>query len=196
MLVSLNIKAILQETTLHRRREKLAAMTNGLGLGDAYDATIARIKAQEGDRSRLGMAALMWILYSERPLNVDELCHALAVEIGSSDINANNIPSIRVVLGCCQGLTAVDRGSSTMRLIHFTLKEYLSRHADIFNSPHSEIAETCLTYLNFKAIKDLSAHPSRDFKDSPLPKICFFALGKSHANEVLRSLKTPCAQPP
>ena len=29
------------------------------------------------------MAALMWISHSERPPNVDEICHALAVEIGS-----------------------------------------------------------------------------------------------------------------
>ncbi|RPA90136.1 hypothetical protein L873DRAFT_502581 [Choiromyces venosus 120613-1] len=34
LLVSLNIEAILQETTISRRRQKLMAMTNGLG--DAY----------------------------------------------------------------------------------------------------------------------------------------------------------------
>jgi len=35
-------------------------MAGGLGLGDAYDATIQRIKAQQGDRSRLGMTAIPW----------------------------------------------------------------------------------------------------------------------------------------
>ena len=144
LLVSLNIKAILQETTLHRRREKLGAMRDGLELGDAYHATIVRIKAQEGDKARIGMTALMWISHAERPLKTDEICHALAVEIGSTDINTNNVPSIRTVLSCCQGLTAVD-GSSTIRLIHLTLKEYLSRHADLFHRAHAKIAETCLT---------------------------------------------------
>ena len=33
LLVSLNIDAVLQETTIHRRRQKLSAMTDGLGLG-------------------------------------------------------------------------------------------------------------------------------------------------------------------
>jgi len=168
LLVSLNIKAILQETTLHRRREKLGTMTNGLGLGGAYDAAIGRIKAQEGDGARLGMEALMWISHSERSLTVDEICHALAVEIGSADINFSNMPSIRTVLSCCQGLAAVDEGSSTIRLIHFTLKEYLSRHTDLFDTPHSKIAETCLTYLNFQAIKDLSASLSRGLRGSSL----------------------------
>jgi len=143
-------------------------MIDGLGLGDAYGATIGRIKAQNGDRARLGMEALMWISHSERPLSVDEICHALAVEIGSTDINTNNVPSIRTVIGCCFGLATVDKGSSTIRLVHFTLKEYLSRHTDLFDKPHSGIAETCLTYLNFQAIKELSSRPSDDFKGIPL----------------------------
>jgi len=143
-------------------------MRGSLGLGDAYDTTIGRIKAQEGDRARLGMAALMWISHSERPLNVDEICHALAVEIGLPDLDARNVPSIRTVIGCCQGLAAIDKGSSTIRLIHFTLKEYLSRHADLFDGAHSKIAETCLTYLNFRAIKDLSTSPFYDLGGTPL----------------------------
>jgi len=164
LLVSLNIEMILQETTLHRRREKLDATTDGLGLGDAYGATIGRIKAQNTDRARLGIEALMWISHSERPLSVDEICHALALEIGSAEINTDNLPSIRTVLGCCLGLATVDKGSSTIRLIHFTLKEYLSRHADLFDKPHSGIAETCLTYLNFPAMKQLPSRPSYGFK--------------------------------
>ena len=143
-------------------------MTSGLGLGDAYYATIQRIKAQGGDRGRLGMEALMWISHSERPLNVHEICHALATEIGSAGININNVPSVRTVLTCCQGLIAVDKGSSTIRLIHFTLKQYLSHHADLFDRPHSTIAETCLTYLNFQAIKDFSVVPSLDLRGTPL----------------------------
>ena len=42
-----------------------------------------------------------------------------------------------------------------MRLVHFTLKEYLSAHPDIFSSPHATIAEICLTYLNSQQVKDL-----------------------------------------
>ena len=34
LLVSLNIDAILQETTMHRKRQKLNTMTSGLRLGD------------------------------------------------------------------------------------------------------------------------------------------------------------------
>jgi len=142
-------------------------MTNGLGLVDAYDATIGRIKAQEGDRARLGMAAIMWISHSVRPLNLDEISHALAVEIGSTGIDINNVPSIRTVLSYCQGLATTNEGSSTIRLIHPTLKEYLSNRADLFDRPHSIIAETCLTYLNFQVIRDSPVRAFHGWWDTP-----------------------------
>ena len=87
LLVSLNIEAILQESTIYRRRERLSKMTDGLGLEDVYGATIERIKAQGGDKSRFGMGALMWISHAERPLQADELCYALPVQLGSMDLN-------------------------------------------------------------------------------------------------------------
>jgi len=49
LLVSLSIGAIIQETTIHRRRQKLRGVTDGLGLGDAYGATPSRIKGQGGE---------------------------------------------------------------------------------------------------------------------------------------------------
>src|SRR5437588_407377 len=159
--------AILQETTISRRRQKLKAMTDGLGLGDVYGATLDRIKGQGGEKSRLGMAALMWISHSERPLKPDELCHALAVEIGSLTLDADNVPSIGTLLVCCQGLVAVDKEASTVRLIHFTLQEYLRAHPDLFGTAHSTMAETCLSYLNSQQVKGLSTSPSPDLQGTP-----------------------------
>jgi len=147
-------------------------MADGSGLGDVYGATIERIKAQDGDKSRLGMAALMWISHAERPLKADELCHALAVRLGSTDFNTDNVPSISTLVGCCQGLITVDKGASTVRLIHFTLQEYLSSHLDIFSRPHSAMAEICLTYLNSQQIKALPTAPSTDTQSTPFLEYC------------------------
>ena len=140
----MNIDAILQETTTRRRRQKLSAITDGLGLESAYGETLDRIKKQGEGRARLGMAALMWISCSERPLKAVELSHALAVEIGSPNLDTDDVPSIGTVLSCCQGLIAVDKEVSTVRLIHFTLQEYLRAHPEIFGTTHSTMAETCL----------------------------------------------------
>jgi len=147
---------------MSRRREKLHKMTGRLGLEDVYGATIERIKAQGGDKSRLGMGALMWICHAEVPLSPKELCHALAIELGSTVFDVGNIPSIMTLVGCCQGLIIVDKEESAMRLIHFTLREYLSAHPDIFNRPHAAIAEICLTYLNCQQVKTLSVDTEAD----------------------------------
>ena len=59
LLVSLNLDAILQETTIHRRWERLQVMTDGSGLEDAYGVTLHRIKAQGDQKSGLGVNVLM-----------------------------------------------------------------------------------------------------------------------------------------
>ena len=149
--------AILGETTAYGRRQKLKAITQGLDLKDVYGATIERIKEQGGEKARLGMRALMWISHSERILQLDELLHALTVEIGSTDLNAERIPLVEALLSCCLGLVIVDREASTVRLIHYTLQEYLYTCSDLFGATHSIMAETCLTYLNFRTINDISS---------------------------------------
>ena len=137
-------------------------MTDSSGLEGAYGATLSRIKGQGGEKSRLGMAALMWIFHAERPLRVDELRHALGIEIGSADLDGSNVPSIGTVLACCQGLVSVDKEASTVRLIHFTLQEYLQAHPELFDRPHATMAEICLSYLNSHQVLALSCGPSDD----------------------------------
>jgi len=147
-------------------------MTNGLEVGDVYGATIKRIKAQDGDKSRLGMTTLMWISHAERPPRSDELCQALGVQLGSTEFDVGNIPSISTLVNCCQGLITVDKEASTVRLIHFTLQEYLSVHPDIFSKPHAAMAEICLTYLNSKQVKALSTADSDDTWNTPFLEYC------------------------
>ena len=167
LLVSLSIESVLGEITLDRRRKKLDEMSKGEGLRGAYAATLSRIKAQEGGRSKLGMEVLMWVSHAERPLHVDELCHALGVEEGSRDFNnIRDFPSARTLLACCLGLVTIEKSSSTFRLVHYTLQEYLSDNPNLFTNPHSVIAGVCLTYLNFRHIKSLSSNlrPASDRK--------------------------------
>jgi len=190
LLVFLSIETILEETTIYRRREKLGAIESGLDLGGAYKATLGRIRAQGGEKTRLGMAVLMWISHSRRSLQADEICHALAVRIGSKDINSDNIPAIPTLLSCCQGLVTMDKGTSTVRLIHYTLQEYLCTHPDLFNRAHSTVAETCLTYLNFQSIKDLSADSSPDPRDTPFLKYASLYWGTHLRMELSDHAKT------
>ena len=114
----------------------------------------------------------MWISHAERPLQADELCHALAVKLGSTDFNTDNIPLISTLVSCCQGLITVDKEASTVRLIHFTLQEYLSTHPDVFSGPHSAMAEICLSFLSSRRVKALSTGPSPDAQNIPFLSYC------------------------
>jgi len=189
LLVSLNIDAILAEVTIHQRRKKLEEMTQGNGLSEAYTATLTRIKEQKGHKSVLGFKALMWVLYSERPLRVEELCHALGVEIGSADLELENIPALRIVLASCLGLITVEVSSSTVRLVHFTLQEYLSDDPTLFHSPHSSIAEVCLTYLNFGLVRDLSPTLRRAPSTTPLLEYASIYWWRHTKREVTEKIK-------
>ena len=156
LLVSLNIEAILGEVTIGLRRKKLEEMARGDGLPDAYAATLSRMKGQKGNKSVLGLKVLKWVLYSERPLQAEELCHALAVEMGSRDLDSKNVPALRTLLSSCLGFVTVEESSSIVRLVHFTLQEHLLSDPTLIPSPHSTIAEVCLIYLNFECVRDLS----------------------------------------
>src|SRR5205807_47038 len=155
LLVSLNMDAILAEVTISQRRKKLAEMTRGNGLSDAYTATLTRLKAQKGYKSILGLKVLMWVVHSERPLQTEELCHALGVEVGSTELDVENVPAVHTLLASSLGLVMVEESSSTVRPVHYTLKEHLSSDPTLFHNPHATIAEVCLTYLNFGSVRDL-----------------------------------------
>jgi len=110
----------------------------------------------------------MWVLYSERPLRGVELCNALGVEIGSADVDPENVPSLRTLVASCVGLVTVEESSSTVSLVHFTLQEYLSSDPTLFDNPHSAIPGVCLTYLNFGSVRCLSPTLSSAHLTTPL----------------------------
>jgi len=164
LLVSLAIDAILGEVTVSERRRKLNEMTQGNQLGDAYATSLARMKAEKGSIFRLGMEALIWVSNSQRPLHTSELCCALGVKAGSVDLDLEDVPEIQTILRCSLGLITVEDSSSTVRLVHSSLQEYLSSNPGLFQSTHSMMAEVCLTYLNFPYIRKLSPAECPDSK--------------------------------
>ncbi|RPB01343.1 hypothetical protein L873DRAFT_1569250, partial [Choiromyces venosus 120613-1] len=119
-------------------------------------------REQKGGRSRLGMQVLMWISHGERPLRIEELCHALAVEIDSTKLDPGNIPSQDSVLESGLGLAMVDKETSAVRLTHPTFREYLCSPG-ILPGGHKMLGETCSTYLNYEHV-------------SQLPSNCFSAI--------------------
>ena len=174
----------MRGTTVARRRKTLKSIKDGSGLGEAYGSTLERIKAQDEERAKLAVATLTWVCHSERPLQVDELCHTLAVERGERDFDPENVPSIDTLLDCCQGLVTVDPEASAVRLIHYTVQEYLCSHPGLGSKPHSILTENCLTYLNSLRVQNSTSHSLPNYGSMPFLKYSARYWG-THANRGL-----------
>jgi len=129
---------------------------NNMDLDSLYGETLQQIRQQKGDLPRIGMKVLMWVSHAERPLRMDELYHALEIDVETADFHPNNIRSQETVLGSCLGLVMAEKRTLKVRLIHDTLQQYLSRPG-ILSGAHKVLSETCLAYLNYGQVKRLRA---------------------------------------
>ena len=113
-----------------------------------------RIRGQVKDQEELAKQVLSWITCAKRPLTTSELQHALAVEVGESALDEENLPQIEDMVSVCAGLVAVDKESNIIRLAHYTTQEYFERtHNQWFPNAETDITQICITYLSFSAFE-------------------------------------------
>jgi hypothetical protein len=65
---------------------------------------MGRIEGQLQDQEELAKQVLSWITCAKRPLTILELQHALAIEIGDSKLDEENLPQIEDMVSVCAGL--------------------------------------------------------------------------------------------
>lgn len=120
-----------------------------------YDTTIERIKRQGTQRSELALTVLGWISHAQRPLLIDELRNALAVDFSESEnyervrqVDVDNLVRPQLLVDICAGLITIEQESKIVRLVHFTTQEYFNKNSDLyFPDVPAKITGTCLTYL-------------------------------------------------
>ena len=124
-------------------------------LGQAFENTIQRIEDEPRNRRRVATEALMWVSHARRPLRVDELCHALATKLGDTELDQDDLLPPRAIVESCSGLLVLDDESSTIRLVHYTLKDFLhSRGAQLLRQEETHITQVLITYLCFNEVSD------------------------------------------
>lgn len=140
------MQIILEAMTRAEIRRSLRNLS--ASLGQAFQDTIQRIDEETPSRRQVAMRCLMWVSRARRPLSVEELRQALATEIGESQFDEDNLLQSKYIIDCCFGLMIIEEESSTVRLVHYTLQDYLqSRHQHRLISDETEITKICLTYL-------------------------------------------------
>ena len=131
----------------------------------AYKEAMERIEGQITDSQELAKQALSWIICATRPLTTSELRHALAVEIGESKLDQENLPEIEDVLSVCAGLVTVDEESDVIRLVHYTTQEYFERTwTSWFSNAQKDITMVCVTYLLFEVFDTGFCPTDEDFE--------------------------------
>ncbi|RPA93171.1 hypothetical protein L873DRAFT_1706513, partial [Choiromyces venosus 120613-1] len=161
---------------------KLREMANGLN--SAYTATLERVNVQPCALVGFGVKPLMWISLAEQPLLIGVLCYALAVDVESPSFDIEMVPPIETVVASCMGLVTIDHASSTVRLVHATLQEYLRSHqGHVFRSPRAAIAGGCLSYLGIPSVRELLCDIETATPAFP-PHLCLLLRG-AHARKQL-----------
>ncbi|KAJ9217078.1 hypothetical protein DTO166G4_1133 [Paecilomyces variotii] len=157
LLAQLYVDSLMRKKSPKAIRSLLEELTNGSKTYDsAYDNAMQRIEDQVTDQKEMAWEVLSWITCAKRPLTTTEIQNALAVELGESDLDEDNISDLDDIISACAGLVTVtvDASSSVIRLVHYTAQEYFERTwTRWFPDAHKSIATTCVTYLSFNAFR-------------------------------------------
>jgi ankyrin repeat protein len=133
---------------------------------NAYKAAMERIESQLSDEEELAKQVLSWITCAKRPLTTSELEHALAVEIGQSQLDEQNLCQVEDMVSVCAGLVTIDDESGIIRLVHYTTQEYFERtQKNWFPDAESDITAICITYLSFSVFEEGFCQTDKKFEE-------------------------------
>ena len=116
----------------------------------AYENAMERILTQAKGDADLATATISWVLRSKRPLSSLELQHALAIEPNSPAPDPTNLVEPDELLSVCGGLVIADRETDIVRLVHYTMQEYLERHQTRWLPlANLYLATACVSYMSY-----------------------------------------------
>lgn len=156
----------LKEGLKDLRQASRSSYDRSSALYDAYDKVMDRIERQKGDLPRVAMQILSWIVKAKRTITVAELQHALAVEVGKTELDEENLPQMEDMVLACSGLVTVDNESFVIRLVHYTTQEYFERpQKDWFPQAEADITKVCATYLSFRVFESGFCQSDSEFEE-------------------------------
>lgn len=146
LLARLYVDILAQLPT--KRKVLKALETLPESIESTYADAWCRICSQKPELAETGKKVLSWILCARRPLQVQELQHALAIEKDDPELDEDGILDIDCLTSFCAGLVIIDEHSGTMSLVHPTTNEYfLKNKSDLLPLAHELLAVTCTTHL-------------------------------------------------
>ncbi|KAL9014436.1 MAG: hypothetical protein Q9173_000918 [Seirophora scorigena] len=157
LFAHLQIGRLRRQSSPRMVRENVNALPTGVYATYAED--IGRIEEQSEEDCQLAKRALSYIFTARRPLSVEELRHALAIEAAATELDETAFPDSETLLNVSAGLIRIDQKTKTIRLVHYTLQEYFEKYpGELLPDLEHMIATTCLTYLSLDVFSNGSCN--------------------------------------
>jgi hypothetical protein len=123
-----------------------AAQSIQFDLSLAYAKMLSRIRPK-------GLRLIQWVFFARYPLTLEQLRFATAIKEGMRDLDSKRDLPFPSFTDCALGLLVVDSKEKTVRFVHSTIRDYLTKHSlQYFPDGHVLLARTCLTYLSFSSL--------------------------------------------
>lgn len=154
LLARLQMDSLVTQTSPRHVLKALESLPEGLNetFGDAID----RIRSQSEAYWELAKRVISWIFYAKRRLWISELVIILAVEPGDTKFDPLGLHERDLILEVCCGLISIDEQDGTVRLVHYTLQEYLiACWHGLWPKAEEAVAASCIAYLT---LEDVSVH--------------------------------------
>lgn len=169
-----------------------------------------RIQEQGGEPESKAMQALMVLTFARRPLTVNELRYALAVDLDfpKDGVDEENLYSIDYIKSCCAGLVAVQTSNpilqtppseetaasvahkhklnadNIVQLAHKSIRDYLSSESKWFTQPQSKMVLICQAFIEDDQSQREENQPQTN-KSYPFLSYAQDHWGSHHAEAVL-----------
>ncbi|RMJ19346.1 hypothetical protein CDV36_000932 [Fusarium kuroshium] len=112
LLAKLHFESLIGKMTAKAIRRTLESLPTGSDAYDsAYEEVMNRIEDQNKDKRDMAKKALLWITCAKWRLTKPELQEALAVELGETKLDQDNLPNMKDVASVCAGLVTIDEDS-------------------------------------------------------------------------------------
>jgi hypothetical protein len=193
LLAQLHLESLIGKTSVKAVRSALKELPSGSNAYDyAYETAMKRIDEQVPGHRDLAKQILLWITCAKRPLTTVELRHALAIEVGTAELNEDALPEIEDMVLVCVGLVTIDEQSDIIRLVHYTTQQYFdSYRGKWFANAEADITTTCVAYLSFDVFENGLCRTDKDFEER-MRLNPFYDYSAQHWGDHAREAPTLC----
>ncbi|EAU89676.2 ankyrin repeat domain-containing protein 50 [Coprinopsis cinerea okayama7 len=138
LLTVLQVETLAGSVDMEDLRKKLASLPSGVE--DMYRDAWRRMGIQDKEKALLARRVIAWLVYTDQPLTMTMLQHALAVDPESGRFDSQHL---------------VDPGL-IVTLIHHTARDVFQKWVlESGVQPHVLIATSCIGYLNHTGLRSL-----------------------------------------